>query len=47
MIYQLEELQTTADEYAQFLGVSETEYLKYELVLDCLSLMNIQTQEMQ
>lgn len=47
MIYQLEELRKMAEDYLQFLNVSETEYLKHELVLDSLGLMESQSEEMR
>jgi hypothetical protein len=47
MIYQLEQVATIARQLTEFLAVAEAEYLKYELVLDSLFLMRVQTAEMQ
>lgn len=47
MIYQLEELSKEVKELRDFINVAEREYLKYELVLDCVFMMRAQSAEMQ
>lgn len=40
-------MQALADQLRELINVTESEYLKYELVLDCVVLMQIETAEMK